>query len=310
MVAARQAASSSAWACCFGAATGRGGFEFFGQVAAPVQGLDDGVSGATLHCGSSRGGQLVGLCQAFVHSQALFRGNGHHLAVFHHQFHARITHGADGFTLLQCIASFQKAANALRVDCKNLSVAIDGSDGFRVARFVEKPDAVRAQEFLDSGLYAWNGGIFAFRAGTFLAELAAHRPALAAAARRLDHVLFAGVTHPDAIELADLLLGTMPWIGGRVFYSDNGSTAVEVALKMAYQWWCHRDEPHRTLFVGFDDCYHGDTFGAMSVGRTTAFHKPYFPMLFKVHFAPTPFPYHPPSGLVASATMFAREVPT
>src|SRR6185369_16952657 len=50
----------------------------------------------------------------------------------------------------------------------------------------------------------------------------------------------------------------------RVFYSDNGSTAVEVALKMAYQFWCHRGESRRTLFVGFDLGYHGDTFGAMS----------------------------------------------
>ena len=61
--------------------------------------------------------------------------------------------------------------------------AIDASEGFRVAQFVEKPDAARAQQFLDSGNYAWNGGIFAFRAGFFLSELEAHRPALAAAAR-------------------------------------------------------------------------------------------------------------------------------
>ena len=67
--------------------------------------------------------------------------------------------------------------------------------------------------------------------------------ALAEAARKFDHVLFAGVTHVPAVELADLLLGTMPWPDGRVFYSDNGSTAVEVALKMAYQFWCHQGSP-------------------------------------------------------------------
>jgi adenosylmethionine-8-amino-7-oxononanoate aminotransferase len=98
----------------------------------------------------------------------------------------------------------------------------------------------------------------------------------------LDHVLFAGATHPHAIELAEALLGSMSWgPGGRVFYSDNGSTAVEVALKMAYQFWCHRGESRRTLFVGFDHGYHGDTFGAMSVGRDPIFFGRFEPLLFR-----------------------------
>ncbi|QJW93320.1 adenosylmethionine--8-amino-7-oxononanoate transaminase [Frigoriglobus tundricola] len=105
--------------------------------------------------------------------------------------------------------------------------------------------------------------------------------ALTAAAGRLDHVLFAGVTHPAAVELAELILGSVPWTGGRVFYSDNGSTAVEVALKMAYQFWCHRGEPNRTLFVGFEGGYHGDTFGAMAVGRDPLFFGPFEPLLFR-----------------------------
>jgi len=101
------------------------------------------------------------------------------------------------------------------------------------------------------------------------------------ATRRLDHVLFAGATHPDAEELADQLLDAMPWGGGRVFYSDNGSTAVEVALKMAYQFHCHRGEPGRTLFIGFENGYHGDTFGAMSVGRDPLFFGRFEPLLFR-----------------------------
>jgi adenosylmethionine---8-amino-7-oxononanoate aminotransferase len=102
------------------------------------------------------------------------------------------------------------------------------------------------------------------------------------ATRRLDHVLFAGATHPDAVQLADHLLNAMPWpAGGRVFYSDNGSTAVEVALKMAYQFWCHRGEPGRTLFIGFEHGYHGDTFGAMSVGRDQLFFGRFEPLLFR-----------------------------
>lgn len=108
---------------------------------------------------------------------------------------------------------------------------------------------------------------------------------------QLDHVLFAGATHPHAAQLADHLLGAMPWpTGGRVFYSDNGSTAVEVALKLAYQFWCHRGEPGRTLFVGFEGGYHGDTFGAMSVGRDPVFFGRFEPLLFRAAQVPVSAP--------------------
>ena len=111
--------------------------------------------------------------------------------------------------------------------------------------------------------------------------------ALAEAMRTWDHVLFAGVTHRPAVELAVLLLGSAPWNGGgRVFYSDDGSTAVEVALKMAYQFWCHRGEPERTCFVGFENGYHGDTFGAMAVGRDPLFFGRFEPLLFRAERVP------------------------
>jgi len=110
--------------------------------------------------------------------------------------------------------------------------------------------------------------------------------ALREASGKLDHVLFAGVTHPHAVELADLSLGTMPWCGGRVFYSDNGSTAVEVALKMAYQYWCHLGESQRTRFIGFENGYHGDTFGAMAVGRDPVFFGTFEPLLFRADILP------------------------
>ena len=107
------------------------------------------------------------------------------------------------------------------------------------------------------------------------------------ATHTLDHVLFAGTTHPHAVELAESLLRAMPWpAGGRVFYSDNGSTAVEVALKMAYQFWCHQGEPNRTRFVGFENGYHGDTFGAMSVGRDPLFFGRFEPLLFRCEQVP------------------------
>jgi adenosylmethionine-8-amino-7-oxononanoate aminotransferase len=101
------------------------------------------------------------------------------------------------------------------------------------------------------------------------------------ATERIDHVLFAGVTHPGAVNFAERLLQTAPWPGGRAFFSDNGSTAVEVALKMAYQLWCHRGEAQRRLFVGFEHGYHGDTFGAMAVGRDRLFFGHFEPLLFQ-----------------------------
>ncbi len=105
--------------------------------------------------------------------------------------------------------------------------------------------------------------------------------ALAEATNRFDHVHFAGVTHEPAVGLAKLLLSSVPWTGGKVFYSDNGSTAVEVALKMAYQFWCHQGESQRTLFVGFENGYHGDTFGAMAASRDPLFFGHFEPLLFE-----------------------------
>ncbi len=112
--------------------------------------------------------------------------------------------------------------------------------------------------------------------------------ALAAQAERLAQVIFAGFTHEPAARLAAALAarvpGRLPW----VFYSDDGSTAVEVALKMAYQHWRHRGEPQRTLFVAFDDAYHGDTFGAMAAGGVAAFHSAFSGLFCAVRRACTP----------------------
>lgn len=110
--------------------------------------------------------------------------------------------------------------------------------------------------------------------------------ALHQAAATYDHVHFAGITHPPAVTLAELLLRSADMAGGRVFYSDNGSTAVEVALKMAYQYWCLRGEPRRRLFVGFEHGYHGDTFGAMAVSRDPVFFGRFEPLLFRAEIVP------------------------
>jgi adenosylmethionine-8-amino-7-oxononanoate aminotransferase len=98
--------------------------------------------------------------------------------------------------------------------------------------------------------------------------------------RELDHVLFAGCTHEPAVALAEELVRVAPAGLTRVFFSDNGSTAVEVALKMAYQRWCHLGEEQRTTFVALEGAYHGDTFGAMSVGDPDPFFSAFAPLLF------------------------------
>ncbi|OGR35173.1 MAG: adenosylmethionine--8-amino-7-oxononanoate transaminase [Desulfovibrionales bacterium GWA2_65_9] len=118
--------------------------------------------------------------------------------------------------------------------------------------------------------------------------------ALARQAKTLEHVIFAGFTHAPAARLAEALVNALPRSKDkaqdkgldRVFYSDNGSTAVEAALKMAFQSWRNRGERRRTLFLAFEGAYHGDTFGAMSVGRSSGFYAPFEDVLLKVRFTP------------------------
>jgi adenosylmethionine-8-amino-7-oxononanoate aminotransferase len=112
-------------------------------------------------------------------------------------------------------------------------------------------------------------------------------PALVRAAteqfEKLDHVIFAGVTHEPAVRLAERLCAIVPHGFERVFYSDNGSTAVEVAIKMAVQRARHRGE-RRIRFLALEGAYHGDTFGAMAVGARSIFSAPFDEMLFLVEF--------------------------
>ena len=105
--------------------------------------------------------------------------------------------------------------------------------------------------------------------------------ALTHQAETLEHVMFAGFTHQPAIELAEKLIVVLPKNLSKVFYSDNGSTAVEVALKMAYQFWQNKGEERKT-FVALENAYHGDTFGAMSASDESAFTNPFKPLLFNV----------------------------
>jgi len=112
----------------------------------------------------------------------------------------------------------------------------------------------------------------------------------------LEHVLFAGFTHQPAIELAERLAGIAPSNLTRVFFSDDGSTAVETALKMSFQYWCNKGKREKTRFVSLDRGYHGDTVGAMSVSGVDLFNKLFSPLFFKSYKVPTPYCYRCPSG--------------
>ena len=111
--------------------------------------------------------------------------------------------------------------------------------------------------------------------------------AIHAQALELEHVIFAGFTHEPAERLSESLAHMLPGDLSRVFFSDDGSTSVEVALKMAYQYWVNLGEP-RSTFLAFDGAYHGDTFGAMSVGGESPFNGIFGDLLFGVERVPFP----------------------
>jgi adenosylmethionine---8-amino-7-oxononanoate aminotransferase len=102
---------------------------------------------------------------------------------------------------------------------------------------------------------------------------------------RVAHSTMLGLTHPGAAELAARLVELAPPGLSRVFYSESGSTAVEIALKMAFQYWQQRGGQHRrrTSFISLTDGYHGDTLGSVSVGGIDLFHGAYGPLLFDCH---------------------------
>lgn len=106
-------------------------------------------------------------------------------------------------------------------------------------------------------------------------------------ARTLDQVIFAGFTHAKAVELAERLIRILPPKQSKIFFSDDGSTAVEVAMKMAVQYW-HNREKKKTKILALTHSYHGDTFGAMSAAPDSDFTKPFRPLLFNVSQIPTP----------------------
>ncbi|MBF0438639.1 MAG: adenosylmethionine--8-amino-7-oxononanoate transaminase [Magnetococcales bacterium] len=111
--------------------------------------------------------------------------------------------------------------------------------------------------------------------------------AIAAQAEQLEQVIFAGFTHEPAVRLAEALVAKLPGGLSRVFFSDDGSTAVEVAMKMARQYWLNSGED-RSRFLVFEGGYHGDTVGAMSASQSTGYFNAFRPLLFAVDVLPYP----------------------
>jgi adenosylmethionine---8-amino-7-oxononanoate aminotransferase len=137
----------------------------------------------------------------------------------------------------------------------------------------------------DTTLYDVYGNAYIDGVSSLWCNVHGHRQraiddAIKAQLDRVAHSTMLGLSHAPAIELAEQLLAIAPPGLSRVFYSDSGSAAVEVALKMAFQWWAQRGESERTGFICLENAYHGDTIGAVSVGGVEHFHSLYRPLLF------------------------------
>jgi len=135
-------------------------------------------------------------------------------------------------------------------------------------------------------------------------------PRIAAAVRdqlgKLEHVVFAGFTHEPAIRLAEELLRVAPAGLARVFYADNGSSAVEVALKMSFHYWRNSGRPGKTRFIALTGSYHGETLGALSVTDVPLYRNTYAPLLHDPLFVPSPDCYAREPGVSWEAHSLAQ----
>ncbi|MBK8816263.1 MAG: adenosylmethionine--8-amino-7-oxononanoate transaminase [Methylococcaceae bacterium] len=112
----------------------------------------------------------------------------------------------------------------------------------------------------------------------------------------LEHVIFAGFTHAPAVELAETLVSVTPEGLGRVFYADNGSSAVEVALKMSFHYWLNEGRQRKTKFITLENSYHGETLGALAVGNVPLYKETYAPLLMDVITVSSPDCYYREAG--------------
>jgi adenosylmethionine-8-amino-7-oxononanoate aminotransferase len=154
------------------------------------------------------------------------------------------------------------------------------------------PDPLFIASARGSSLYDGDGNAYLDLVSSWWVTTHGHaHPAIAAAiaaqATTMEQVIFAGITHAPAIRLAARLAGELPAGLSRVFYSDDGSTAVEVAMKLCCQYWLNQGE-RRPRFLVFEGAYHGDTVGAMSAGKSSGFFDAFDTMMFQVDTVPFP----------------------
>ena len=135
------------------------------------------------------------------------------------------------------------------------------------------------QRYLDA-ISSWWTNLFGHRHPHIVAALKAQLD-------ELDHVLLAGFTHAPAVALAEKLCAIAPPGLGKCFYADNGSSAVEVALKLSFHYWKNRGQ-HRTRFINLGNSYHGETLGALAVGDVALYKKTYAPLLLQAITVPSP----------------------
>ncbi|HET8536889.1 MAG TPA: adenosylmethionine--8-amino-7-oxononanoate transaminase [Solirubrobacteraceae bacterium] len=161
---------------------------------------------------------------------------------------------------------------------------------FTQMRGWQSEDAPIIERGEGSLLFDTDGNAYIDGVSSLWCNVLGHRhPAIDAAVKaqldRVAHTTMLGLSHPGAIELAERLIGIAPPGLNRVFFSDNGSTAAEVALKMAFQHFQHSGRPERREFVCLKMSYHGDTLGSVSVGGIDLFHTLFRPLLFDAHMA-------------------------
>lgn len=154
------------------------------------------------------------------------------------------------------------------------------------------------KRYLD-GISSWWTNLF----GHANPRLAA---ALAEQARTLEHVIFAGFTHEPAIALAEELVRVTPAPLQRVFLADNGSAAIEVALKMSFHYWLNQGGGEKTRFIALTGSYHGETLGALSVSDVALYRKTYAPLLLTPILAPSPDAYEAAPGESAEQVAVRR----
>ena len=142
-------------------------------------------------------------------------------------------------------------------------------------------------------LYDFDGGRYLDAISSWWVNLFGHaNPRINAAVRaqldRLEHVILAGFTHEPVLELSERLTRLLPEGLTRCFYADNGSSAIEVAVKMSFHYWLNRGLPRKRRFITLTNSYHGETLGALAVGDVQLYKDTYRPLLMDVVTVPSP----------------------